>query len=86
MPMTNPEVVKRYPFYRHVGLYGYRRETLMRIVSLSPALIEEAEQLEQLRWLYHGYAIHVLEAPYPTFSIDTEEEYVQAQALAERLL
>jgi len=86
MPMTNPEVVKRYPFYRHIGLYGYRREALMELVSLAPAPIEEAEQLEQLRWLYHGYTIHVLEASYPTFSIDTEEEYVQAQALAERLL
>jgi 3-deoxy-manno-octulosonate cytidylyltransferase (CMP-KDO synthetase) len=58
----------------------------MAIVSLSTAPIEEAEQLEQLRWLYHGYSIHVLETTRPTFSIDTDDEYVQAQKLAERLL
>jgi 3-deoxy-manno-octulosonate cytidylyltransferase (CMP-KDO synthetase) len=86
MPINNPEMLRRYPFYRHVGLYGYRRETLMAIVSLSTAPIEEAEQLEQLRWLYHGYSIHVLETTRPTFSIDTDEEYAQAQKLAERLL
>ncbi len=86
MPLTNPEVLRRYPFYRHVGLYGYRRETLMAIVSLSPAPIEEAEQLEQLRWLYYGYPLRLMEAPQPTFSVDTEEDYVQAQKLAEHLL
>ncbi len=86
MPMTNPEVLRKYPFYRHVGLYGYRRETLMAIVSLSAVAIEEAEQLEQLRWLYHGYSIYLAEASQPSFSIDTKEEYAQAQKLAERLL
>ncbi len=86
MPMTNPDVLRWYPFYRHIGLYGYWREALMAIVSLSAAPIEEAEQLEQLRWLYHGYPIYLTEAAQPSFSIDTEEEYAQAQKLAERLL
>lgn len=45
--------------YRHIGLYGYRVEVLNQFVKWSPAELEVAEKLEQLRALYHGVEIHV---------------------------
>jgi len=84
--VKNADILSRYVFYRHIGLYGFQRATLMALVSLSPVTMEEAEQLEQLRWLYYGYPIHVIEAKQRTLSVDTPEEYEEAQRLAERLL
>lgn len=54
-----------YPVYRHVGLYAYRCGFLKQYPSLSPAPAEQAEALEQLRVLWHGYriAVHVSEVP-----------------------
>ncbi|MCS7162891.1 MAG: 3-deoxy-manno-octulosonate cytidylyltransferase [Bacteroidia bacterium] len=86
LPLTSPEILTRFAYYRHVGLYGYHRSVLMEIVALSPVPMEEAEQLEQLRWLYHGYEIWVRETPFRTFSVDTPEDYARAQQLAETLL
>jgi len=60
---------------RHIGLYAYRVSFLKRYGSLSPALCEQWESLEQLRALWHGYAIQVIEwsdAPVP--GVDTEED------------
>jgi len=45
---------------RHVGLYGYRREALLRFAAWPPAPLEAAEGLEQLRALHHGMAIRVV--------------------------
>jgi 3-deoxy-manno-octulosonate cytidylyltransferase (CMP-KDO synthetase) len=45
---------------QHVGLYAYRREALLRLASLPPAPLEEAEGLEQLRALHHGMRIRVV--------------------------
>lgn len=85
-PLTSQEVLARYGYFRHIGLYGYHRSVLMEIVALSPAPIEEIEQLEQLRWLYHGYSIWVQEVSYRGIGIDTQEDYEAAQRLAETLL
>ncbi|MCS7297438.1 MAG: 3-deoxy-manno-octulosonate cytidylyltransferase [Bacteroidia bacterium] len=85
-PLTSSEILTRYKYFRHIGIYGYHRSVLMEIVMLSPAPLEEVEQLEQLRWLYHGYSIYLQETPYRGPGIDTQEEYEMAQRLAERLL
>jgi 3-deoxy-manno-octulosonate cytidylyltransferase (CMP-KDO synthetase) len=45
---------------KHVGLYGYRREALLRFAALPPCALEEAESLEQLRALHHGMKIRVV--------------------------
>ncbi len=58
-------------FYKHVGLYGYRRDILERIVNLNKGTFEEAESLEQLRWLEFGFKIKVTETTYGSYSIDT---------------
>ena len=46
-------------FYKHIGLYAYRREVLREISQLPPGVLEKAESLEQLRWLENGYIIKV---------------------------
>ncbi|MCS7189170.1 MAG: 3-deoxy-manno-octulosonate cytidylyltransferase [Bacteroidia bacterium] len=84
--LDNSELVHRMSYYRHIGVYGYHRSVLMEIVTLSPSPLEEVEQLEQLRWLYHGYEVWVWETPYRSYGIDTPEEYEMAQKLAETLL
>ena len=63
-----------YPFYRHIGLYGYRTNTLQELVSLTPTLLEQIESLEQLRWLFYGYKIKVVETNIETPNIDVPED------------
>ncbi len=63
-----------YPFLRHIGLYAYRRETLMELVRLEPTKLEQVESLEQLRWLYYGYPIRVVETDIETPNIDVPED------------
>jgi len=58
-------------YYKHIGIYGYRVETLRKITRLPVSPLEQAESLEQLRWLGHGYPIHVNETDYESIAIDT---------------
>ena len=69
-------------YYKHIGLYAYRRSTLEQLVLLEPSTLENAESLEQLNWLYHGYPIHALETEVESFGVDTPEDV----ALLEHIL
>lgn len=60
---------------RHIGLYVYRRSFLDTYLALSPTPLEEAEKLEQLRVLEHGYEISVAVVPRASPGIDTPEQY-----------
>jgi 3-deoxy-manno-octulosonate cytidylyltransferase (CMP-KDO synthetase) len=71
---ASPEVAEKINFYRHIGLYAYRKETLMELVKLKKTLLEQAESLEQLRWLYNGYDIRVVETRIETPNIDAPED------------
>ncbi len=64
--------------YHHVGLYAYRRETLLALTQLPPAPYEIAEGLEQLRWLQAGYAVHVAITDLPSIGIDTPHDLERA--------
>lgn len=66
--------IKNFPFLRHIGLYAYRREVLMQLTKLEPTLLEKIESLEQLRWLYHGYKINLVETEIETPNIDVPED------------
>ena len=68
------EDVEAYPFLRHIGLYGYRAETLKKLISLKPTTLEKIESLEQLRWLYYGFKIKVIETEIETPNIDVPED------------
>lgn len=62
-------------FFRHIGIYAYKAETLRTIAALPPGRLEQAESLEQLRWLEHGLSIHVAVTPYVSpVAIDTPKD------------
>jgi len=60
---------------QHIGVYGYRREFLLRLSRLPPTALEKRERLEQLRALENGFRIRVGITPHRHLGIDTEEEY-----------
>jgi len=69
-------------FYTHIGMYGYRADTLHELTRLPQSELEIAESLEQLRWLQNGYKIRVAVNDCPTIGIDTPEDLEKARALA----
>jgi 3-deoxy-manno-octulosonate cytidylyltransferase (CMP-KDO synthetase) len=68
-------------YWKHIGMYAYRRPVLEVYHSLPPSALEQAEQLEQLRLLEHGIPIRVLETREPTIGVDTEEDLKAVVAL-----
>ncbi|MCK4773316.1 MAG: 3-deoxy-manno-octulosonate cytidylyltransferase [Candidatus Krumholzibacteria bacterium] len=62
------------PAYRHVGVYAYRKEALLRFTALEPTTLEKSERLEQLRALEFGMTIRVIQATTPTFGVDVPED------------
>ena len=66
--------LEQYPYYRHIGLYAYRTKTLNELVALKPVHLEMIESLEQLRWLYYGYSIRIIETNIETPNIDIPED------------
>ena len=68
-------------YWKHIGMYAYRRSVLEMYHSLPASSLEQAEQLEQLRLLEHGISIRVLETREPTIGVDTEEDLKAVIAL-----
>ncbi|MBI4777494.1 3-deoxy-manno-octulosonate cytidylyltransferase [Candidatus Desantisbacteria bacterium] len=71
--------------YKHIGLYGYRREFLLKINSLPYSVLEAVESLEQLRILENGYKIKVMETEYDTIGVDTPEDLVKVARIVGRI-
>lgn len=71
---TKGNPLDMYPFFRHIGLYAYRASVLKELVELQPTKLETIESLEQLRWLYYGYSIRVVETTIETPNIDVPED------------
>jgi len=65
--------------YKHIGIYGYRKNTLLQFTAMSQGRLEEIEKLEQLRALEAGMKIKVKETEYDTFGIDTIEDLRKAE-------
>ena len=78
----SPEQLPPYPVYRHVGLYAYRCNFLKLYPMLTPAPPEQAEALEQLRVLWHGYqiAVHISQVP-SAAGVDTPADLERVRAL-----
>lgn len=70
---------KKITAYKHIGIYGYRRDTLLRISLMKQNDLEKAEKLEQLRALSSGINIKVRETEYDTCGIDTAEDLRKAE-------
>ena len=60
--------------FKHLGLYGFRRNFLLKFATLPQTPLEKAESLEQLRALEHGYRIHTVETQYDSIGVDTPED------------
>lgn len=67
-------ILDKYDFYRHIGVYAYRRDTLLDLIKLEKTLLEQIESLEQLRWLYNGYEIRIVKTTIETQNIDVPED------------
>ena len=66
-------------YYKHVGIYAFRAATLHELCRLQPAALEEAEKLEQLRWLAAGYTLLVGETSHANIGIDTPGDLAAAE-------
>ena len=70
-----------FPFLKHLGIYGYRCETLQRLVEFPPSPLELAERLEQLRALENGIEIAVRQVEYEAIGVDVPEDVQRVEAL-----
>jgi 3-deoxy-manno-octulosonate cytidylyltransferase (CMP-KDO synthetase) len=74
-----------FSFLKHLGVYGYRRDFLLKFVAWEPGILENTEKLEQLRVLERGRSIRVIETEYDFISVDTEEDLREVESrLAKR--
>ncbi len=69
------------PYWKHIGLYAYRKATLELFPTLRPSALEHIERLEQLRFLENGIDIYVEPTDFDTIGVDTEEDLHRVEAL-----
>jgi len=85
-PPTSPRAPGALPreqvaCYKHIGLYVYRREALLRFARLAPTPLEKAESLEQLRALEHGFRLKVVETEHDSIGVDTPDDLERVRRL-----
>ena len=82
IPFANAEkaqqILSQKQYFKHIGIYAYRVKTLREIASLKPSFLEQAESLEQLRWIENGYPIKTVQTSLQTIAIDTPADLAQA--------
>ena len=76
---------EKHRFYKHIGIYGYRTESLKAITKLPPSSLEIAESLEQLRWIENGFYIQTKVTDLETVAIDTPEDLKKLNKLLKAL-
>jgi len=79
IPFDRDKTAPRY--FKHLGLYAYRKPALDRFVTLPESLLEKSERLEQLRFLENGISIYCGETPYDSVGVDTEEDLQRAMGI-----
>lgn len=67
------------PYYKHIGIYAYRKTALQQFTLLPPSPLEETEKLEQLRYLENGFKIRLAVTNIPTIGIDTPNDLQEAR-------
>lgn len=75
------EQLAAFPFLKHLGIYGYRRDTLLRLVSLPISPLERAEKLEQLRALENGIPIAVVQVTHDSAGVDVPADVARVEHL-----
>src|SRR5262245_14224883 len=78
------EQLAAFPFLKHVGIYGYRREALLKLVKFPVSLLERAEKLEQLRALANGIEIAVVKVLHDSVGVDVPADVERVEALLNR--
>jgi len=78
---SESEQLAAFPFLKHLGIYGYRRETLLRLVRFPISPLEAAEKLEQLRALENGIQIAVVKVDYDSVGVDVPEDVERVERL-----
>ena len=73
--------LKQYDFFKHVGMYAYRTDTVAQLTRLPISPLEKVERLEQLRWLENGFKISIVETTEETICIDTPSDLEKARLL-----
>lgn len=68
------------PYFKHIGIYAFRREVLEQVVRLEQTPIELSESLEQMRWIENGYKIAVRETEVENIGVDTPEDLARLNA------
>lgn len=82
--VTEDQWITEGQYYKHVGIYAYRAQTLEQICQLPVGTLENCEKLEQLRWLAAGYAIRVLPTDHANIGIDTPQDLAEAEKTLNR--
>jgi 3-deoxy-manno-octulosonate cytidylyltransferase (CMP-KDO synthetase) len=77
----DPEHNSAPQYWKHIGLYAYRKSALQRFPTLPPSALEQTERLEQLRFLENNIDIHVEPTAFDTIGVDTEEDLHRVEAL-----
>ena len=75
------EQLAAFPFLKHLGIYGFRRATLLRLVQFPVSPLENAEKLEQLRALDNGIQIAVVNVNYDSVGVDVPEDVARVEAI-----
>ena len=78
---TGAEQLAAFPFLKHLGIYGYRRETLLRLVKFKVSSLEQAEKLEQLRALENGVQIAVVKVNYDSIGVDAPSDLKKVEQI-----
>ena len=76
-----PRVPHGRPVYKHIGIYAYKREFLLRYAQMEPTPLEQTESLEQLRALENGYRIRVIETDRRFVGVDTPEDLAEVNGI-----
>ncbi|MBS4034296.1 MAG: 3-deoxy-manno-octulosonate cytidylyltransferase [Ignavibacterium sp.] len=82
---SKDETLEKADVFKHIGLYVYRREYLLKYTQLAPTDLENIEKLEQLRMLENGFRIKIVETEFDSFSVDTPDDLNRARKIYELL-
>ncbi len=74
--------LEEFIFFKHVGIYGYRTNILREIVNMPVSKLEQAEKLEQLRWLENGIPVSVDITDYESVAIDTPDDLLKLETIS----
>jgi 3-deoxy-manno-octulosonate cytidylyltransferase (CMP-KDO synthetase) len=76
----------KHAYYKHIGLYAYRTETLKKLTLLAPSSLEISESLEQNRWIENGFRIRTTFTLWESVSIDTPGDLEKVKLLLDHFI